>query len=53
MKKYEKKCAVKDITKRKIEMSEEQQIYLESIKREKVKVNSIRVLILMAFIILW
>lgn len=53
MKKYEKKGAVKDIAKRKLEMSVEQKRYLESIKREKVKVNSIRVLILMAFIILW
>ena len=41
MKKYEKKWAVKDIAKRKLEMSVEQKRYLESIKREKVKVNSI------------
>jgi len=41
------------LVKRKLNVSEEQQIYLDGIRREKIKVNCVRVLILVAFIALW
>ena len=41
------------LIKRKLNVSEEQQIYLDGIRREKIKVNCVRVFILVAFIALW
>ena len=41
------------LVKRKLNVSEEQQIYLDGIRREKIKVNCVRVFILVAFIALW
>ena len=41
------------LVKRKLNVSEEQQIYLDGIRREKIKVNCVRVLILVAFTALW
>lgn len=41
------------LAKRKLNVSEEQQIYLDGIRMEKIKVNCVRVFILVAFIAMW